>query len=176
MADVGAPGSDDETRFVAMLYREYSRPLLAVVSRLNGGDRQRAEDSVQEVLVRAWRNRDKLDPTAPLLPWLVTVARRLVIDEQRARAARPPEVGDEPLASVPTGDRIDALLRSVVVGDALDALSSSHREILIETFFRDRTVNQAADVLGIPAGTAKSRVYYALRALRVVLEERGVSA
>jgi RNA polymerase sigma-70 factor (ECF subfamily) len=48
--------------------------------------------------------------------------------------------------------------------------------VLSETILRDRTVNEAAEMLGIPVGTVKSRVYYALKALRVALAERGVSA
>jgi RNA polymerase sigma-70 factor (ECF subfamily) len=55
------------------------------------------------------------------------------------------------------------------------ALSPLHRQVLNETILRDRTVNQAAEVLGVPVGTVKSRVYYALRALQVVLAERGVA-
>jgi RNA polymerase sigma-70 factor (ECF subfamily) len=65
-------------------------------------------------------------------------------------------------------------LRRAVVADALQALSPLHREVLAETILRDRTVNQAARALGIPVSTVKSRVYYALRALQVVLAERGV--
>jgi len=61
------------------------------------------------------------------------------------------------------------------VADALRALSPLHRQVLNETILRDRTVNQAAEVLGVPVGTVKSRVYYALRALQMVLAERGVS-
>jgi RNA polymerase sigma-70 factor (ECF subfamily) len=71
---------------------------------------------------------------------------------------------------------MEDLLRQVVVSDALDSLSPAHREILNETVLRDRSVNDAAETLGIPVGTVKSRAYYALRALRVALEERGVTA
>jgi RNA polymerase sigma-70 factor (ECF subfamily) len=71
---------------------------------------------------------------------------------------------------------MEDLLRSVVVSEALKALSPSHREVLNETILRDRSVNEAAEVLGIPVGTVKSRTYYALRALKVALEERGVRA
>lgn len=73
-------------------------------------------------------------------------------------------------------DQMEDLLRQVVVSDALNSLSPAHREILNETVLRDRSVNDAAEVLGIPVGTVKSRAYYALRALRVALEERGVTA
>jgi RNA polymerase sigma-70 factor, ECF subfamily len=63
----------------------------------------------------------------------------------------------------------------VTVTEALTAISAAHREVLNETILRGRTVNQAADALGIPVGTVKSRVYYALRALRLVLAERGLT-
>jgi DNA-directed RNA polymerase specialized sigma24 family protein len=62
---------------------------------------------------------------------------------------------------------------TAVVIEALHALPAGHLEILSETVLRGRTVNQAAEALGIPVAAVKSRVYYALRALRVVLAERG---
>jgi RNA polymerase sigma factor (sigma-70 family) len=168
--------ADDEL-LVAELYRQYHRPLLTFTLRLTGGDRQWAEDVVQETMIRAWRSADRLDVDgSSLMPWLATVARRIVIDNRRSRDVRPPEVGDGPLENVPMADEMEGLLRKVVVTEALGALSPAHREILTETVLRDRTVNQAAEVLGIPVGTVKSRVYYALRALRVALEERGVTA
>lgn len=73
-------------------------------------------------------------------------------------------------------DEMEDLLRQVIVSDALKSLSPAHRQILNETILRDRSVNEAAEVLGIPVGTVKSRVYYAIRAARVALEERGVTA
>lgn len=171
---VDAP--DDEL-IVAELYRAYHRPLLSFVVRLTRGDVQWAEDVVQETMVRAWRSADRFDADASsLMPWLATVARHIVIDDQRRKDARPHEADEGPLESVPMPDQMEDLLRQVVVSDALDSLSPAHREILNETVLRDRSVNDAAETLGIPVGTVKSRAYYALRALRVALEERGVTA
>ncbi|CNG47533.1 RNA polymerase sigma factor%2C sigma-70 family [Mycobacterium tuberculosis] len=172
-----SPPRDDDEEIVAALYREYHRPLLAFVLRLTGGDRQWAEDVVQETMIRAWRSADRLDDrTSSLMPWLATVSRRIVIDNRRQREVRPPEVGDGPLENLPMADEMDGLLRKVVVTEALESLSPAHRQALTETVLRDRTVNQAAEYLGIPVGTVKSRVYYALRALRVALAERGVTS
>lgn len=169
-----SPPGDDA--LIADLYRRYRGPLLSFVLRLTAGDRQHAEDIVQETMLRAWRQAGGLDPAAPsLMPWLATVARRIVIDEQRRRSARPPETNEDMLTKTPVPDWTDDLLRSVVVADALRELSPAHREVLNETILRDRTVNQAAELLGIPVGTVKSRVYYAIRALRLVLAEREVS-
>ena len=166
----------DEDRMVADLYRQYWSPLMAFVLRLTAGDRQQAEDIVQETMLRAWRQGGRLDPSAPsLMPWLATVARRIVIDEQRKKGARPAEAGQDKLELASVTDLTDDVLRSVIVADALRALSPSHREVLNETILSDRTVNEAAEILGIPVGTVKSRVYYALRALKLVLAERGVS-
>ncbi len=162
---------------VTEMYRQYRVPLMSYVLRLTAGDRQHAEDVVQETMVRAWRQAGKLDLTeASLMPWLVTVARRIVIDDKRRKSVRPTETGDGMLENAPVADSTDELLRKVVVTEALQLLSPAHREVLNETILRDRTVNEAAQALGIPVGTVKSRVYYALRALRVVLAERGVAA
>ena len=160
---------------VTEMYRQYRAPLMSYVLRLTAGDRQHAEDVVQETMVRAWRQSGKLDLTEPsLMPWLATVARRIVIDDKRRKSVRPTETGDDMLENAPVADTTDDLLRKVVMAEALQLLSPAHREVLNETILRDRTVNEAAETLGIPVGTVKSRVYYALRALRVVLAERGV--
>ena len=172
-------GTAGDDLMVTELYRQYRGPLLLFVLRLTAGDRQQAEDVVQETMVRAWREARRLDLSQPsLMPWLATVARRIVIDEKRRKSTRPPEIGGaEVVDRAPAAaDETESLLRKVLVSEALQALSAAHREVLNETILRDRTVNQAAEVLGIPVGTVKSRVYYALRALRVVLDERGVSA
>jgi RNA polymerase sigma-70 factor, ECF subfamily len=158
------------------LYDAHASVLLAYALRLTGGDRARAEDVVQETLVRAWKNLDRLDDAvAPVRPWLFTVAQRVAIDAHRARKARPGEVGDGMLAVVPGLDDLDATLDRVVVTEALDSLSRDHRAVIVETYYRGRSVAEAAQVLGIPPGTVKSRCYYALRALKLALAERGVT-
>jgi RNA polymerase sigma-70 factor, ECF subfamily len=158
------------------LYDEHAPVLLAYALRLTGGDRTRAEDIVQETLVRAWRHLDKLDAEAgPVRPWLFTVAQRIAIDAHRARRARPPEVGEAGLASVAGLDELEPTLDRIVVTDALESLSREHRAVIVETYYRGRSVADAARVLGVPPGTVKSRCYYALRALKLALAERGVT-
>jgi RNA polymerase sigma-70 factor (ECF subfamily) len=169
-------GSGTAERELRALYDAHAVALLGYAMRLCDGDRAQAEDLVQETLVRAWRHLDRLDPTAaPVRPWLFTVAQHLAIDAHRARRARPPEVGEAELDTVPGMDRIESTLDRIIVTDALQSLSKEHRAVIVETYYRGRTVAEAAGVLGVPPGTVKSRCYYALRALKLALAERGVT-
>ncbi|HEY7482992.1 MAG TPA: sigma-70 family RNA polymerase sigma factor [Streptosporangiaceae bacterium] len=166
------PTADD--RLLRALYEEHGGPLLGYILRLTGGDRQQAEDVVQETLLRAWRHPEALTGR-PVRPWLFTVARNLVVDAHRARQARPPEAGEAPLAVLPAADDLDRALESWTVAEALADLSPQHRAVLVETYYRGRSVAETATVLGVPPGTVKSRTYYALRALKLALEERGLA-
>jgi RNA polymerase sigma-70 factor, ECF subfamily len=170
----GVTGGGDEAALTA-LYRTYQVPLLVFVLRLTDGDRQHAEDVVQETMLRAWREAGRLDMSGPsLMPWLAAVARRIVIDEHRRRSARPVETSEGLIVDVPVDDDTAATELRVAIADAMRALTSLHRQVLNETILRDQTANQAAVALGIPVGTVKSRVHYALRTLENVLAERGL--
>jgi RNA polymerase sigma-70 factor, ECF subfamily len=159
------------------LYADHAGPLFAFVLRLTGGDRQRAEDVVQETLLRAWRNADRFGGQQPrsARPWLVTVARRIVIDEHRGAQARPQEALGHDLDLVSEVDHADRVLQVMTLTEAMRALSPAQREILVETYVEGHTVAEAARRLGLPLGTAKSRIFYALAALRTALTERGVT-
>lgn len=169
--------AQDDAALMRQLHDEYADVLWRFCLRLVGNDRVRAEDVAQETLLRAWRHRAVLESPPPAVrSWLFTVARNVVIDEWRSRQARP----ETPVAEVPepgpTDDGSDQLLLSWVVAEALTHLSADHRAVLLECYYRGRPVAEAARRLGVPEGTVKSRTHYALRALKLALEELGVSA
>jgi RNA polymerase sigma-70 factor (ECF subfamily) len=159
--------------FIRALYAEHGGALLRYALHLTGGDRQRAEDLVQETILRAWRRPDALEGR-PARPWLFTVARNLAVDAYRARQSRPPEVGQAALDVLPGEDEADRSLESWAVAQALATLRPDHRRVIIETYYRGCSVAEAAVTLGIPPGTVKSRTFYALKALKLALQEQGL--
>ncbi|MFI6160134.1 sigma-70 family RNA polymerase sigma factor [Micromonospora haikouensis] len=165
---------DTDTR-IRELLAAHGTPLTRFVRGLTMGNRQTAEDVVQETLLRAWRHLDSLPPDSggSSRRWLFTVARRLVIDEARRRQARPVEVAAQAAQEYGvTGDETaETAIASQALRQAVARLSADHRRVLHEVYFRDRTVDEIATELGIPVGTVRSRVYYALRALRAAMGE-----
>ncbi len=166
----------DDAEMLRALYAEHGDALFAHALRLASGDRQRAEDLVQETLLRAWRHPDALDPDrGSVRAWLFTTARNLAIDSWRRRSVRVGEVITDSLPEPVGEDETDRTVEAWLIAEALERLSTPHREVLVECFYRGHSVAEAAARLGVPPGTIKSRTHYALRSLRLVLEEMGVT-
>ncbi len=137
------------------------------------GDSTAAEEAVQETFVRAWRAADRYDSERPLRPWLFAILRNVVVDEARARSRRPVPRDSADDGSVDVSDTLDRALDAWLVEEALRRIRPDHRTVLVETYYRGRSYADVATELGIPEGTARSRAFYGLRALRLALEEMG---
>lgn len=158
------------------LHDEHAAALTGFVRGLTGGDQAWTEDVVQETLIRAWRHPKVLDQSeGSARPWLFTVARRIVVDDWRSKRSRRETSAAEP-PEIPVDDDTEATVQAWTIGEALQRLSAPHREVLVECFYHGHSVAGAAAHLGIPAGTVKSRTHYALRALKLALEEMGVNS
>ncbi|HEV8298598.1 MAG TPA: sigma-70 family RNA polymerase sigma factor [Acidimicrobiales bacterium] len=172
------PMLDADAEWVNAAYAAHGRELYRFALR-SLGDTGLAEDAVQTTYLQAWRNAARFDDDlGSLRTWLFAIARNVVIDLARARSVRPPLAREDLAADaiiangVPDAD-IDQLVASWQVEEALRRLSEDHRTVLIETYYRGRPYDAVAGDLGIPIGTVKSRVYYALKALRLALDELG---
>ena len=170
----GSRVTSTDSDLLRALHDEHADAVWRYVVGLTGGDRALAQDIVQETLLRAWRNPAVLAGDASPRGWLFTVAKRLVIDNWRAAQARPHVVTDD-VPERPAADATDRALDRYVVVAALRTLSEEHRAVLVECYLRGATIAQAAATLGVPVGTVKSRLHYGLRALRLALEEMGLS-
>jgi RNA polymerase sigma-70 factor (ECF subfamily) len=168
--------ADDPTALMQQLHDEHAAALWGFCLHLTS-DPVRAEDVAQETLLRAWQHYDVLDEArGSVRSWLFTVARNIVIDEWRSKRYQNERYVDQVPEQGDPVDQTDTLLQAWVVAEAVTQLSPEHRAVLLECYYRGRSVAEAARRLGIPEGTVKSRTHYALRALRLALEEMGVGA
>jgi RNA polymerase sigma-70 factor, ECF subfamily len=157
------------------LYRTYGSELYGfAVSCL--GDRGQAEELVQEVFTRVWRHAESFDPgKASFRTWLYGIARNAIIDLKRRQAVRPalaahPEQEEHGAID----DSFERALLRWQVGAALERLTPEHRQVIRLAHFQGLTLREISERTGIPLGTVKSRTSYALRGLRLALEEMGV--
>ena len=154
----------DRAELLRAIHDAHSHALLRYVLRLTRGDMAFAEDVVHELLAQC---------SDGVRAWLFTVARNQVIDDRRsARYARELQMDSVPERSSP--DQIGPAFDKWILSDALMSLSADHRVAVVRAYYLGQTVADIAAHERIPEGTVKSRLHYALRALRIALQERGV--
>ncbi|MBI3429830.1 MAG: sigma-70 family RNA polymerase sigma factor [Actinobacteria bacterium] len=132
-----------------------------------------AEDVVQEALLRAWKRPEILEQDdAAARAWLFTVARNLVIDDRRSARYRR-EIVTEVLPDGARQDETNSALDAWIISDALSTLSLQHRKAVIAAYYLGQSITEIAREQDVPEGTIKSRLHFALRALRLSLQEKG---
>jgi len=162
---------DDDA--IAAIYRDYGSMVRRMAFR-GTGDSAAADDVTQEVILRVWRAAPRPDNIAA---YLAQTTRNLLVDRYRAAARRPREVTQvdenysEPVFDV---DEIDRALDALLIDQALARLSAEHVAVVRLLHVQRMSITDAATTLGVPEGTVKSRAFYALRQLRVILDEMGV--
>jgi RNA polymerase sigma factor (sigma-70 family) len=161
---------------IGVLYRRFAR-LIARLA-VQTLDRAAAEDLVQDVFLAVWRNAGRFDPErGTVRAWILQIAHFRLLNELRRRS-RQPEIVPDPeglvLGGLPAGEPGPAEMawqqhRRAVLQSALDELPPSQREALDLAFLDDLTHEQVAAELGLPLGTAKTRIRAGLQKLRGTL-------
>jgi RNA polymerase sigma-70 factor (ECF subfamily) len=159
------------------LYRRYGGELYGFAFNALG-DRGLAEEVVQDAFTSVWRHAAEFDPErGSFRTWLYSVARNRIIDLRRRAAARP-RLADNGIDLPDEGaidDALDGAALRWQLSAALARLSPEHRQVVRLAHFEQLTMREIAEATDLPLGTVKSRTYYALRHLRLVLDEMGVA-
>ena len=158
------------------LYDRYSATVFGVALKMLG-DRELAEDAVQEIFWRVWRRLGSFDRSRAFAPWLFGIAHNYGIDELRRRKVRPTmvyEVDDRPILSeipdeVDVGDAAVVAEQRQAVREALNQLPQEQREALVLAYFGGLTQQEIASRLGNPLGTVKTRMRLGLQKLGALL-------
>jgi RNA polymerase sigma factor (sigma-70 family) len=158
----GPLGPDSDSRFVRLADRQ-----LRSAYRLAGyllGDASEAEDAVQDAVERAWKGWPRLREESSFGPWF----ERILVNVCRDRGTRRSRIRPAELTDIHTtaGDPFRALLDRDAIGRALAALPTDQRAVVVLRYWRDLSLEEISDRLDLPLGTVKSRLHYALEAMR----------
>jgi RNA polymerase sigma-70 factor, ECF subfamily len=174
-----------EVRAFEILLVRHRKPLYNFILRYLG-DKETAEDLIQEAFMRVIKGAEAYKRQAKFTTWLYTIARNLCVDQTRRRKHRKHASLDAPLdASEESGSLLDVIPSKEMASDrksvnkqlhetmqrAIAGLSEEQREVFLMREFLDMPFKQIADVVGVPENTVKSRMRYALEKLRLELDE-----
>jgi RNA polymerase sigma-70 factor (ECF subfamily) len=127
-----------------------------------------AQDATHDAFVRAWRNWDTLRDPDRFEPWFDRILVNTCRNRLRARRSQLTDISAE--VAQAAGDHTGRLEDRQVIGSAIAELSPDHQVVVALRFYRDLTVDDIATRLGVPAGTVRSRIHYALKRLRDLLD------
>ena len=166
-------GDDDAVRD---LYAQYGQRLYAYALRLTD-DPATAEDVTQNTLVTAWQTARNFRAEGRLIAWLLGIVHHTAMKAIRNRTNYLDDVAEESIREDQPSPEEQAQVKDERrwVRQGMQSLSPEHRAVLELIFYQELTLNEVAQVLGVPLGTVKSRLSYARNHLRVVLartEER----
>lgn len=165
---LGDPGAFDD------LVARWHAPLWQYTRRMVGRDDE-ARDVLQDVWLRVVRGIPRLRDGSRLRGWLFGIARRTLMDRLRREYAAPPAGDIDPGDLAAAIDDIDREAELASLDAALGSLPAAEREILTLFYLRDLSLAELADVLDVPIGTVKSRLFRARRLLRAAMQNRSES-
>jgi RNA polymerase sigma-70 factor, ECF subfamily len=159
-----------------LLYARHNVRVFRFLMRFLGREAT-AKDLVSEVFFEAWRHADRFEARSQVLTWLLAIARHKALSALRRRSAE--EVDDDGLEFIedPCDDpeaTMQKTERSALIADCLKQLSPAHREIIDLVYYHERSIDDAAEIIGLPQNTVKTRMFYARKRMAELLAARGL--
>lgn len=167
-----ATARDGDLDAFEMLVRRHTQAVYAHALRFFG-DPTAAEDVVQEVFIKVYRSLDTFDERARFSTWLYRITRNACLDQVRAGRRRPVPVDPLQVAATAPGDMSDAVALSASLEQAIRALAPEDRDAFSAIGIFEMSYPEAAEALGVPVGTVKSRVFRARRSIAATLNLKG---
>ena len=170
--------ADGDKRAMQVLYARHNVRVYRFILRFTGNP-STAEDLVSEVFLDVWRQADSFESKSQVSTWLLAIARYKALSALRRRtdehlddkiAATIEDTADNPETAVGTKDR------NIIIQKCLKALSPAHREVLDLVYYHEKSVDEVARIVGVPAATVKTRMFYARSKMADLLKQAGVSA
>ena len=140
-------------------------------------DETKAEDLISEVFLDVWRQADRFEGRSAVSTWLLAIARFKALSALRRRPDE--ELDDEAAEAIEdTSDNPEESLakkdKSAVIRKCLEGLSADHREIIDLVYYHEKSVEEVAEIVGIPENTVKTRMFYARKKLAELLKAAGM--
>ena len=170
--------AEGDKRAMQVLYARHNVRVYRFIVRLTGNT-SLAEDLVSEVFLDVWRQAEGFESKSQVSTWLLAIARYKALSALRRRsdehlvdrmAATIEDTADDPETAVYKVDR------NAIVQKCLTRLSPAHREVLDLVYYHEKSVDEVARIVGVPAATVKTRMFYARNKMADLLKQSGVSA
>jgi RNA polymerase sigma-70 factor, ECF subfamily len=170
--------ADGDKRAMQVLYARHNVRVYRFVLRLTG-NQSLAEDLVSEVFLDVWRQAEGFESKSQVSTWLLAIARYKALSAMRRRtdehlddqmAASIEDTADDPETVVNTKDR------ATIIQKCLTQLSPAHREVIDLVYYHEKSVDEVAEIVGVPPATVKTRMFYARSKMADLLKQSGVQA
>jgi RNA polymerase sigma-70 factor (ECF subfamily) len=168
--------ADGDRQALRLLFARHQPKVHRFVLRLVANDAT-AEDVVNDVFLDLWRQAASFEGRAQLSTWLLAIARNKALTAMRGRVHEP--LDDAMAETIPDStdsaeETLDASQRGALLRRCLTKLSSAHREIIDLVYYHEKSVEEVATILGVPAATVKTRMFYARKRLAELLKAAGI--
>jgi RNA polymerase sigma-70 factor, ECF subfamily len=170
--------ADGDKRAMQVLYARHNVRVYRFILRLTG-NQSLAEDLVSEVFLDVWRQAEGFEAKSQVSTWLLAIARYKALSALRRRTDEP--LDDHMAATIEdTADDPETVVgikdRNIIVQKCLTKLSPAHREVIDLVYYHEKSVDEVAQIVGVPAATVKTRMFYARSKMADLLKDAGVSA